>query len=361
MQWNKFGSRLGRWWMAAVLGAVLTGCGGGGGGDGEDAAAVGGGLAGGEVVVAPPPPDARSGDYTMLAADGREYTLKLDFDAATWRIAGTDFERAGSFGAGSHGEFHVTPSNSVGAAGTTTLRFTQFSDTVLGTAELKSGVQPFLASRALATSVAAAAGVYNILGREIFDDGRLNTTIQQGEVTASGELLLCEHNVIHTVASCPAEGLVRAPLTVEGSLFIGHASGGKVPFRVIHIGEERIFVRASRAGNNIRSRFMVGVPAGTAYASAAFRGGATDASWGTDTVSIGSFARKAVLPNGDAVEISGSPRPLGGDTDSRGNLLGIGTIDSGSFFAVRSRELGIVSAARNSQEMLGYFAIGRRQ
>ena len=361
MQWKKFGSRLGRWWMAAVLGAVLTGCGGGGGGgDGEEAGAVGGGLAGGEVVVAPPPPDARSGDYTMLAADGREYTLNLDFDAATWRIAGTDFERAGSFTAGSHGEFHVTPSNSVGAEGTTTLRFTQFSDTVVGTANLPTGVRPFLASRSMATSVAAIAGTYNMLGREVYDDGNENTSIQQGEITASGELRICEHIVIYTVDICPPEAIWQGPVTVEGTLFTSHTPGGPLRFRVLNVAGEHIFVRAS-ASTTTRRRFMVGTPAGPVYHAGVFRSGGSDASWGTDTVTTNAYGRDAVLPDGQAVTFSGGALSVHDGSNSLGNLRSIGTATAGGFFSVRSAELVVVAASRDSAHMRGFFAIGRRQ
>src|SRR4051812_13613269 len=78
-------------WLAALACAVaFTACGGGGGG--------GGGGVDNPLAAGRPPPDSRSGDYAMYAADAREYTLSLDFDARTYRVTGDGQDLSGTFG-----------------------------------------------------------------------------------------------------------------------------------------------------------------------------------------------------------------------------------------------------------------------
>src|SRR5688500_6093809 len=68
--------QLGRWLGIAVTTAALAACGGGGGGSGT----------GGGGVNAPP--DARDGTYILMAANGQEYALTLDFSEERFRIVG---------------------------------------------------------------------------------------------------------------------------------------------------------------------------------------------------------------------------------------------------------------------------------
>ncbi len=349
---STFKGRPGRWFLAAALCAALAACSGGGGSPGET---VGGGDDGGDVGA---PGDRRSGQYLMAAADAEEYTLTLDFDRRTWRVAGGDVDRGGSFSAGTDGEFLVSPSNSAGPGGANTLRFQQFGDTVVGSMALGDVVVPFLASRALASSVAGAAGVYNMLGRTVDSAGPENTTIGQGEITADGLLRTCNDVVIRTIDDCVS--VTQAPVTVNGTVFTAVTPDGAIRFRVFQVEGERIFVRASASAGTTR-RFVVGTPAGFSFAAGEFRGGATDASWGVDTISLPAYARIAALPDGRTFNWTGTAESVGTGNTSLGNLLGITTVGAGGLFAIRSNALGLVAAARDSAQLPGYFAIGRRQ
>lgn len=331
-------SRFGRWLVAASV-MVLAACGGGGGG-GTDA-------------PAPPPADARNGTYTLMAADARQYALALDFDADTYSITG-DVQQSGTISE-SGSVFLLMPGNSTGAGGTSTTRFTVAADTIIGEFSAPGGAVPFVAARKSVSTIAAAAGTYNLFTRVIESGTPTNTAIQQGEITTGAQLRLCNDNGLFRLSDCPAASVVSGTVTVTSDGFMATFSDGAFPFRVAQVGADKVFLRVSAASNPSR-RFMIGLPAITTAPSGTFVGGSAEPAWGTVTAGAATVTTNGVRPDGTTVSTTGTP-----STTGLGNVSAVSTTGNGSFFVMAGAELGVMVAARNNTLATGYMAIGKRQ
>lgn len=338
---------IGRWAAAVCLSFGLAACGGGGGGGGSDPGAA--------PMPAAAPPDARNGTYTLLAANAREYELTLDFDARTYRVAGNGLDQGGSFSAQAD-EFRFQPGNSVGITGTNTARFTTATDAVVGAFTLPEGTLPFIAARSFLRTVAAVVGTYNLLGRILDTGGAPNTTIQQAEITASGQLRVCEDATIFRIGDCPASSVISGPITVTGDVFLASTPQGGIPFRVAQVGADKVFLRASAGAPGSR-RFVIGTLETGTFTGGTFVGGTTEPAWGTVTVSATNFTSTGITPTGQTFTRSGPATATSGIEGIRSVSAGA----DGNFFASRSSEIGVAVAARNSIAAPGWMAIGRRQ
>jgi hypothetical protein len=343
-------SRGARWAVMGALALVLTACGGGGGVTAVTPA---------EDSTAPATAasaDVRSGTYTLLAADTREYSLALDFDARTWHLTGNGVDQGGAVTRQGDTWF-FEPGNASGTSGASTTRFQVATDTIVGELALPSGTVPFVAPRKFLNTVAEAAGTYNFLGRTIDTAGGApNTTIQQAEITADGRLRVCADAVIYDLPRCPGGSMDTGTLAVSGDLFTATFPEGKMPFRVARVGEDKVFVRASPSVGTLR-RFVIGVPATDSFSGDTFAGATTDPAWGTFTISGGTFTSAGKAPDG-------ADLTQGGTEVSAGFVPGIRlitTTSSGSFFAVRSSELGVMVAAQGNAAAPAFEAVGRKQ
>jgi len=338
-----------RWIGGVAVSAVVAACGGGGG----DA-----GAGSGAAPLPGPTPDARNGSYTLMAADAREYTLALDFDANTYRVTGNGVDQAGSIAA-QGGVFSFLPGNAVGATGASTTRFSMATNTVIGEFALPGGAVPFVAPRSFVNTLAGAVGTYNFLGRTVDTAGGLpNTTIQQAEITADGHLRTCDDSTIFSIGSCPVSSVTTGTVTVAGDLFTAATSSGSIPFRIAQVGADKVFLRASASTGTTR-RFIVGVPAGSAIATGSFTGGTTEPAWGTVSLTAGSFTSTGTSPSGVTTTQTGTASALA--VNGMGNVTVVTTTAAGNFFATRTSELGVVVAGRNSSQAPGFMAIGKVQ
>jgi len=348
---------IGRWISMVWVAVTLAACGGGGGDPGEPAA----------PAPNPPVADARSGNYTMMAVNGKEYTLALDFDASTYKVTGNGVDQGGTFSA-SGSEFRFQPGNSTGTTGTSTTRFTLADNTVVGEVGLPEGAVPFIAPRVFEDTLAGAVGRFNLLGRTLNADGSVdNTSIQQGEVTADGQLRTCNDFTIFEIASCPVASIASGTVTVAGSLYTAQFDVGNVLFRIAKIGGDKLFVRASPSAAGA-TRFMIGTPATTSFAPGSFVGGTSEPAWGTMAIGSGggsstfTFTVTGTSPSGVTTTRTGTAVAVGAAAaDTRASLLGATTADAGSFFIVRSAGIGAVIAARDSTLARGFIALGNRQ
>jgi hypothetical protein len=349
---------VGRWIFLAGVAVLLAACGPGEPREGE-----------GEVdpgTNPPPAADVRNGEYTLLAVDGREYTLAVDFDADTWRVSGNGLDRSGTL-AERGSEFLFQPGNSVGEGGTSTTRFTVADNAIVGEVALAEGALPFIASRVFENTAAAAVGRYNLLGRTVSADGTSDTTIQQAEITADGQLRTCDASQILEISDCPAASVSAGPLSVAGNLFTARTSVGSLPFRVARIGGDKVLLRASGGAAGSR-RFFIGLPAGTGFASGTFVGGTTEPAWSTVSISptgtagTFSFSVTGTSPAGTTTTRAGTATALGAaGTDTRASILRATTGNAGTFLVTRSTELGAVVAAPGSSTAPGFMALGRSQ
>lgn len=326
--------RPGRWMAAACAALLVAGCGGG-------------------------DSDPRNGDYTMVAANAREYTLTLDFNVMTYRVAGNGLDQSGTITADGPA-FDFSPGNAVGTTGLSTTRFSMATDTVVGEFVLPEGALPFVAPRKFVTTAAAAAGTYNFLGRVVDTAGGApDSTIQQAEITADGHLKTCDDAVIYTMANCPAASVTTGTLTVSGTTFTSTTPGGAYTFRVAQVGTDKVFLRDSASTGTTR-RFIVGTPATTSFPSATFLGGTTEPSWGTISVTSSSYTSTGSYRNGATATRSAPAQPVG-QNDTLASLLAVNTSYAGNFFGAQSSELGILVAARGNPAAPGLMAIGHKQ
>lgn len=351
---------LARWIGMSALAFAMAACGGGGGGGDASTTSTGG------TGTVPPAPvaDARNGTYNVVAADAREYTLTLDFDAHTYRMLGSSSDQSGSF-AQDGADFTFQPGNSTGAAGFNTARFSMATDTVVGEFNFAQGTVPFVAGRSFVSTTAGAVGIYNLLGRRVDATGAaIDTTIQQGEITADGNLRTCDQGgvVIETIADCPAASVTTSPLTLSGNVFTATVTGqGTYTFRVAQVGSDKVFLRAS-ASSSGTSRFILGTPATgsltpDAFNPGTFVGGTTEPAWGTITLGASTFASTGTSPAGVTSTRSGSSGASGPVQDIRF----VSTNDAGTFYAARSSEIGIVVSASGNSLATGFVAIGKAQ
>jgi hypothetical protein len=299
--------------------------------------------------------DRQSGRYVMLAADAQEYALTLDFQARSWRVEGNLLDLSGSF-TGSTEEFQFLPGNALGLAGASTTRFRTATDAIVGEFPLPTGSLPFIAVRRFATTPAEAAGAFDMLGRTVSTLGApANTTIQQGELTAAGQLRTCEDSDIFALESCPASSVVQGTVTVSGELFTADTPAGDVSFRVALVGADKLFLRAGQDSGTTR-RFVIGTPATSSFEAARFIGGTTEPAWATLVLNTGNFSSESLTRTGAVFARSGT-------ADATGAIVGIRTlrnVSGGDFFATRAQEIGVMAAAPDSLDSPGFFFIGRR-
>jgi hypothetical protein len=343
------GSLMGRLAGACVLLLALAACGGGGGGSGEAPAPA-------PAPLPAPVSDARNGDYVAVAANAREYSLHLDFDARTFRISGTGLEQSGAIGSDASGLFFQTSGSS--ATAVNTARFSQANDTVIGGLRFPEGVLPFIAPRVFVDRLADAAGVYNVLTRTVDTAAAPDNTIFEAELTAAGQLRTCNDLQIFPIATCPDSSVTSGTVTLAGNVFTSTTPTGAFAFRIARIGADKVLLRASPSSATAR-RFWVGVPAASVFASGSFAGANTDGNWSAFALSSSAHVANITTPAGTFLVRSGEARPEG--TDRLGNLLRLTTANSGSYFAIRSGELAVVSSSLGSTTAPGFLEIGRRQ
>lgn len=349
------GNLVALWALVAGTAGGMAGCGGGGGGS---APPVGTPV---PVVSAPgpaPSADTRSGTYTMVAADAREYTLALDFDAKTYHVTGTGFDQSGTIQANG-AVYDFLPGNASGANGRSTTRFSYTASTVVGEYVLAGGTVPFVASRTFATSLPTSALTFTMLGRTIDTaNGTADTTIQQGQITADGRILTCDDNAIAEIGNCPSGSITTGTLSINGDLITATTASGNVLYRIATVGTDRVLLRASASLGTTR-RFVIGLPSTASFTGGTFVGGTTEPAWGAVTIGPTTFSSTGTSPTGVTTTRTGTATAVG--VNSLGGLLGVQTTTAGNFFATAGGQLGVVVAARGNAIAPGFMALGARQ
>lgn len=350
------GNAFALWTLVAGTAGMLAACGGGGGGGSSTPTG-----APPPTVAAPAPApvaDARNGTYTMVAADTREYTLALDFDAKTYRVTGNGLDQGGAIQA-SGAVFEFLPGNASGAGGSSTARFSYTASTVVGEYALPGATVPFIASRTFATSLPTAPLTFTMLGRTVDTAaGTADTTIQQGQITADGHLLTCDDSTIYEIGNCPAASTTTATLSISGDVITAATSSGNIPYRIATIGTDRVLLRASQSLGTTR-RFVVGLPSVASFTAGTFVGGTTEPAWGSVAIGPTTFSSTGTSPAGVTTTLTGTA--AAGGPNSLGGLLRVTTSSTGAFFATAGGQLGVVVAARGNASAPGFMALGARQ
>ena len=333
-----------RWFAALACAAALAACGGGGaggaGGAGDSTLAAGRSTA-----------DSRNGDYVMYAGDAREYTLSLDFDARTYRVRGNGQDLSGTIAeTATPGRFGFDRTSGIPATPNAP-RLNWFQDTVVGGFHLPSGTVPFIAARSFVTTLADAAGSYNVLVATRDTAGPPNNTVFSAELLASGRLRTCTDFIIR-ISRCAS--VAMANITIDGNLFTADTGTGSYSFRIARVGSERIYLRAGASGASAR-RLEVGIPEGS-FADGNFNG-ANSRGDGTSAVIDGATYRALWHDGTNKLEFDGTIATLGAAGPV--GMAGIITADQGRFFAIRNSELIVLMAGPNNASVPGYVEFGK--
>jgi hypothetical protein len=317
-----------------ALAAALSACGGGGDGGSTPAA----------------PTDSRNGTYEVFAADGKQYTANVNFNTnvATFGT-GSDVATL-SLAARSAAMRQYDVSGSASGDGLIPLPDAMIGKVKIGAAGAST---VFVAARSFATSLAEAAGTYNMLGRDLPSGSPQDSRILPAEITAGGMLNTCNTATIYTVATCPT--LTTYTLTISGSQFQGTGTAGTITFKVAKIGTDRVYMRASPEGAGFR--YTLGLLNTPAYASGTFDVYGTetsyDASYSTDGSTTFSITGK--LPPATPFTITGTPGPV---VNGPTSLKIATTATDGNFFSIRAGNLSVTLAARGNPTHPAFMLIG---
>ena len=346
-----------RWLLCACTALMLVACGGGSSeaqeeprDDSSDA-----------VIPAPPAADPRNGSYTMVASDGYEYTLTLDFDAKTYKVAGNGIDEDGDIEADGS-EFEFKPGNAVGSTGFNTTRFSYVDNTVVGAYALRSGAMPFVAARSFMTNLPSTTLTFNLLNRKVDPTYMyLAVGIRQAQITTDGKIRICRDAILHEVTSCPEGSLFEAPLSMSGSQFSYPESDTlTVTFRLANVGADKVYLGASAAeGSPTARQFTIGTPALPNFPIGSFTGAATGAEWATLSIQEENFSLGLTSFTGTWRYDSGTIGTLAQLGTTLGSVAETESENFGPLVGVRSTSLtAFITAPWNSVSALGGLFIG---
>lgn len=277
--------------------------------------------------------NALNGSYKVYAADGNEYTLSMNFDTLRYTMATTG-------GAGSETAFtYDSATGNYIVNGNE--RFRLAEDLVVGNHRFGSTVLPFVAARRFATSIAEAAGAFNVASRTVPSDGTAAFS-RPATLRVTGNVLqLCETSVLATpVQNCDVAGLSSYTLAVSGDLFTGtHTlTGEKFIFRVAKTGAAEVLLQAQAVSSG-GQRLRIGLPDAASLAGGVLQGGTAGGDWITMTLGAQSWAFTGTLGSDNA----SLQRLTNGGPFSM--LSGVRTSDGATVYVLQSSPLAVTVGA----------------
>ncbi|MBK6862891.1 MAG: hypothetical protein IPG91_04625 [Ideonella sp.] len=215
--------------------------------------------------------DPRNGSYAAFAADGRPYTLTVDFDNGSYLMSGNGSSAARSFTVDAATRTYVVQGNA---------RFRVAQDLIVGGHDFGGGVLPFAAARSFATTVPSIAGSYDLATRNVVSSGAATT--HAGTAVVSGNTLtVCQSDtVVVAVLNCDAGARTDYVLSVSGSVFTGRTSAGEsLAFSVAQSGAAKLLLSAAPAPDGSR-QLRIGLPDSAAgLIGGQFAGSSTNGDW----------------------------------------------------------------------------------
>lgn len=184
--------------------------------------------------------DPRNGSYKAIAANGNVYDLTMDFDAASYTMAGAG--NAQAFGAPVGNEYTVA-----GA-----VRFRVAEDLIVGGHDFGAGVLPYVAVRRFETTIADAAGQFNLVIRDVPVSGAAGTRAAVALISGN-QMSVCNQDVADVAppgSRCAAGRQQNYTLAVSSGVYTATDTGGgaAVRFFVARNGAARLMVGATGTG-----------------------------------------------------------------------------------------------------------------
>lgn len=290
--------------------------------------------------------DPRSGTYLAYATDARVYRLTVNFSSNAYLLSGNGLDSQGSF----------TPDGS----GTYTIggnaKFRTATDLLVGGIDFGSGVRSFVAARSFVTSTTQLTHTMNGLGINLTGTTPSASRIFSSRFTG-GTLQSCTHNVIYTIAACPAASVFTYALSVNGTEITGvdAANNDTIKFRVARSGNLLIYLRAEVTPAGVPS-FRIGLPDTNGLAGGSFTGASVLGSWGTTTLTNTQYSVSGTLAGGAALSDSAVLGALG-SSQPTGIRVGNRASDNAALFVIQGSPLA-VAVGQNSGAVAGYIEIG---
>ncbi len=195
--------------------------------------------------------DPRNGSYEVFAADGRGYTLNIDFDALAYTMSGNGASVARQF---------VAEGDGFTVGGAAKLRLA--TDLIVGGHDFGAGVLPFVAARNFVPGIVGLAGSYNVFSRQVpAADGKPAATLPGTAFISGNTLSICEsESVVAPVRQCAPENQTDfLNLTANGSVITGTSiSGERFSFSVALSGGAKILLAAGTMPDQ-RQRLRIGL------------------------------------------------------------------------------------------------------
>lgn len=237
--------------------------------------------------------DARSGTYQVFGADGNQYILNIDFDKASYTMAGKTVKFTGP-----------TAENDYVVSGTA--RFRVASDMIVGSDTGIGGAVPlpYVAVRSFLTSLLQAQGPYDLASRNI---GLSGPVTHAGTASISNNVLsICQSStpgVLNRPQSCtsPVANYVST-LTADGHTFTGTdtITGKSIDFVIARSGANTILLSSSLAQDNTK-QFRIGVPDQPTLVGGNSTGPNSRGEWVAMTVTPTGFSYSGTAADGSAV------------------------------------------------------------
>lgn len=318
--------------------------------------------------------DMRNGDYVLYGASGTRLDLTLNFDIKTYAMAdatGGGNAASGDFSAVTdESGSYVFATNRV-TSSTNTARFRIAGDTVVGAFPFVNsqqasstvyGVRPFVASRALVNEQASLDGIYNRFVITTSTNGSTNSSISQMQIAGGGTLMtFCANTQIYLIGNCPSGSQVQYSISAGSrpGLWVrqnltdpSEPTGG---LAVARIGGQNVYLSAGRSpGSTINSGFQIGLPETANWPAIVARGGSTQGTWGTSTVTTTNYSRAVLWPDAPANVQTAAITMLGGPLGIRPAQ----TPATEPYFLMQSNTLFAMIGARDVPATAGYLQLG---
>lgn len=283
------------------------------------------------------PADVRNGDYRLYGGDGRQRTLRLDFDAGVLSVDGvahafTGPDADGSYDAGAGRRFRIA------------------DDLVVGLDDSDGRLMPYVAARRFVTDLEALGDGTDLvlLGRS--EEAGVPASRYAGARWRRDLLEICGEPTPKQVGACAVGAVSAYRLSMRGDLIDAtdaSGSGQAFSFRVARAGSELILLRTGASAALWQAGLVAVAPASRAHV-----GGTTVGDWGTGTLALAPPQVTFDGPGADMVD-------LGADTTGwpQGLLGGVRASDGAAAFAFGSPHLLVMVTARTTPAA-GFVFIG---
>jgi uncharacterized repeat protein (TIGR01451 family) len=243
-----------------------------------------------------------SGSYTVFAADGRQYSLTIDFDAGTYTMSGNSHTWQRTFAADPNGDF-VSTSNPLE-------RLRAATDLLVGGHDFDTGegVLPYVAARSFVTSLLQAQGSYDLATRNV-SSGTTSTHAGTANIS-NNTLTICQSNSgVQRTSACAAGALASYALSVSGNVFTGVNTldpSDKFSFMIARSGAMTLMASAMPATDGSQ-QLRLGVPDSSSIAGGTLLGPSTlgtTGDWVTIQLSQTSYSYASQLGNTDSATLA---------------------------------------------------------